>query len=102
MTCESEVRGTYAVGGGLGGVFGIVEDKDLRRDCLGCDEEGVLRHVPCPIHLPLMVDLLHHLRMPDIFLCRLAMMKCVVRPSHAIPCLSIALTGMRHFFGADS
>lgn len=61
MACEPEVGRTHAIGGWLGGVFGVVEDKDLRRHRLGGNEEGVLRHVPRPIYLPLMVDLLNHL-----------------------------------------
>jgi len=42
-------------------VLGVVEDVDLAGDDLGGDETGVLGHVPGPVDLALVVDLLDNL-----------------------------------------
>ena len=55
---QAQVRGTLAVGRRLGWVLGVVEDIHLSIDRLGGYQEGVLRHIPCPIDLAFMIDLL--------------------------------------------
>ena len=59
---QAQVGGALAVGRRLGRVLGVVKDVHLRIDGLGCYEERVLRHVPRPIDLALMVDLLGDLQ----------------------------------------
>lgn len=46
---------------GLGGVLAVVKDIHLCTDCLGGNQKGVLGHVTRPVHLTLMIDLLHNL-----------------------------------------
>lgn len=47
----------------LGGVLAVVKDIHLCTDGFGGNEEGVLRHVPRPVDLTLMVYLLNHLNL---------------------------------------
>ena len=59
---QAQVRGALAVGRRLGWMLGVVEDVHLSIDGLGRYEEGVLWHVPRPIDLALVVDLLGDLQ----------------------------------------
>ena len=59
---QTQVRGALAVWRRLGWVLGVVKDVHLCVDGLGRYEEGVLRHVPRPIDLALMIYLLGDLQ----------------------------------------
>ena len=59
---QAQVRSALAIGRRLGGVLGVVEDIHLSVDGLGRDEEGVLRHVPRPVDLSFVIDLLGDLQ----------------------------------------
>ena len=43
-------------------MLGVVEDIHLCIHCLCCNKEGILRHIPRPIYLSLMVYLLRDLQ----------------------------------------
>ena len=59
---QAQIRGALAIRRRLGRVLGVVEDVHLSIDGLSRYEEGVLRHVPRPIDLALVVDLLGDLQ----------------------------------------
>ena len=61
VALEDEIGFEGAVGLGLRRVLRPVEDVSLRRDGLGGNQVGVLRHVPRTIDLTLVVDLLRDL-----------------------------------------
>lgn len=63
---QPEVRVALVVRG-LGGVLAVVKDIHLCTDGLGCNQEGVLRHVARSVDLALVVYLLNHLD----FACRI-------------------------------
>ena len=57
VTSQLQVWVTFPAGVGLAGVLGVVEHQHVGAGGLGGDDAGVLRHVPGPVDLSLVVDL---------------------------------------------
>ena len=57
VSSQLQVWVTFPAGVGLAGVLGVVEHQHVGAGGLGGDDAGVLRHVPGPVDLTLVVDL---------------------------------------------
>ena len=57
VSSQLQVWVTFPAGVRLAGVLGVVEHQHVGAGGLGSDDAGVLRHVPGPVDLSLVVDL---------------------------------------------
>ena len=63
MSLQSNVRLASTVRVRLARVFGVIEDVHVGAHRLRRQHEGVLRHVSRAIHLPIVINVLHHLHL---------------------------------------
>jgi len=65
VTPQSQIRGACTIKRRLRWVLAIVKDINLSTNSLGSYHKWVLWHIPCPIHLPIMIYLLNYLHLQN-------------------------------------